>query len=96
MSVKFLKVAQQELDDAFNWYEDQLQGLGFAFLDEIDKCVRRISAYPLSCSEIGEGLRRCVISRFPYGLIYGIEGDDVIVLAVAPLHREPRYWAERK
>jgi len=95
MKVRFLTLAQQELDDAVNWYNEQADGLGKEFLDELDRAVRRSVAFPLSCPEIEPGLRRCLLARFPYGLVYGLEGDTIVVVAVAHLHREPRYWAAR-
>ena len=93
--VRFLDVAQKELDDAVAWYNDQAAWLGREFLDEFDRVVRRAVAYPLSCPEIDPGLRRCLLARFPYGLIYGLDGDTVVVVAIAHLHRQPRYWSER-
>jgi len=45
--------------------------------------------------EIEQGLRRCLLSRFPYGIIYGVDSETIIVVAVAHLHREPRYWIDR-
>lgn len=45
--------------------------------------------------EIEPGLRRSLLARFPYGLIYTVEEQSVIVIAVAHLHREPRYWMDR-
>ena len=95
MIVRFLKPAQSELDDAFAWYDSQSSGLGTQFLDNIDRAIRRIAAYPLSSVEIEQDLRRCLLSRFPYGIIYGIDSETVIVVAVAHLHREPRYWIDR-
>ena|SRR5688572_4184158 len=95
MNLSFLKLAQQEVDDAVVWYDSQLSGLGVRFLDDLDRAVRRITLYPLSCAEIEPGLRRCLLTRFPHGVIYGIEADAIIVVAVAHLHREPRYWVDR-
>lgn len=95
MKIRFLKPAQSEVDDAVVWYESQSFGLGTQFLDDLDRVVRRISSYPLSCAEIEPNLRRCLLSRFPYGLIYGIAADTIIVVAVSHLHREPRYWINR-
>jgi plasmid stabilization system protein ParE len=95
VKVRFLALAQQELDDAVTWYNEQATGLGREFLDELDRAVRRSAAYPLSCPEIDPGLRRCLFARFPYGLIYGLDGDTIAVVAVAHLHREPRYWSDR-
>ena len=95
MKVRFLKPAQSEVDDAVAWYNSQSRGLGIQFLDDIDRTIRRIAAYPLSSVEIEQGLRRCLLSRFPYGIIYGIDSKTIIVVAVAHLHREPRYWIDR-
>jgi plasmid stabilization system protein ParE len=93
--IRFLAVARQELDDAFVWYERQSPGLGYEFLGELDRAVRRINAYPDSCAELTRGLRRALLTRFPYGLIYGRETDSIVIVAVAHLHREPRYWIDR-
>lgn len=95
MKVRFLVPARLELDDAVDWYNLQSSGLGHEFLDELDRAVRRVVLLPTSCTEIETGLRRCLLSRFPYGLIYGIEEKTIIVVAVAHLHREPRYWLDR-
>ncbi len=95
MKVRFLKPAQSEVDDAVAWYDSQSRGLGTQFLDDVDRTIRRITAYPLSSVEIDQGIRRCLLSRFPYGVIYGIDSGTVIVVAVAHLHREPRYWIDR-
>ncbi len=95
MNIRFLAIAQGELDDAYSWYEHQSTGLGLELLDEIDRAVHRISQYPLSCSELAFTIRRVLINRFPYGLVYGIDGDTIVVIAVAHLHRQPHYWIER-
>lgn len=95
MKIKFLKVAEQEVEDAVNWYNYQAAGIGDEFLDELDRAVRRASSFPKSCTEIESGLRRCLLARFPYGLIYGLENETVIVIAVAHLHRKPKYWIDR-
>jgi plasmid stabilization system protein ParE len=95
VTIRFLSVARRELDDAFAWYERQSAGLGYEFLDEMDRVVRRIGVYPDSCAELTHGLRRAMLSRFPYGLVYGREADLIVIVAVAHLHREPRYWMDR-
>ena len=95
MKVRFLKLAQFEVDAAVAWYGSQSAGLETQFLDNLDMAVRRIAAYPFSYVEVEQGLRRCLFSRFPYGIIYGMDTDTIIVVAVAHLHREPRYWLDR-
>jgi len=96
MKICFLTPAGQELDDVVEWYDRQLPGLGIEFLDELDKALHRIAAYPHSCEEIETGLRRCLLNRFPYGIINGRDESTIAVVAIAHLHREPRYWIERQ
>ena len=95
MKLRFLILAQRELDDTVAWYNEQAAGLGQEFLDELDRVVRRAVTFPMSCPEIEPGVRRCLLARFPYGLIYGVDGETLVVVAVAHLHREPRYWVDR-
>jgi plasmid stabilization system protein ParE len=95
VKVVFLAPAQNELDDAVAWYNRQAAGLGRELLDELDRAVRRGLAFPLSYPEIEPGIRRCRLGRFPYGVIYGLDGDTLVVVAVAHLHRRPRYWIDR-
>lgn len=96
MKVVFLSPALHELEDAFGWYQDQMHGLGNEFLDEIDEGVRRIVSWPEMHVLVGNNFRRCLIRRFPYGLIYALDEDPVVILAVAHLHRKPFYWMGRK
>lgn len=68
---------------------------GHRILDELDRVVRLVKAYPLAAIEIESEIRRCLFARFPYSLIYGIEDETIIVIAVAHSRRSPRYWADR-
>lgn len=95
MNVRFLSPAAQELEDAFQWYEDQMPGLGHEFLAEIDEAIQRIISWPYAHRGVRPALRRCLVRRFPYGLIYGIETQAIIIVAVAHLHRKPFYWTRR-
>jgi hypothetical protein len=65
VKIRFLSVARRELDDAFTWYERQSAGLGYEFLDEMDRVVHRMKAYPDSCAELMPGLRRALLSVSP-------------------------------
>lgn len=95
MKVRFLETAELELDDAILWYESQVPRLGDAFLVEVLSAATRIAQYPEAWQLLDEGIRRCRLSRFPFGLVYAISGTDILVLAVAHLHREPGYWRDR-
>jgi len=95
MKIEFLEAAQTELDQAFEWYETQQKDLGVQFLNEFDAAIRRIANYPESYILIEKDVRRCLVKRFPYGILYGIDADKIIVIAVAHLHRKPDYWIDR-
>ncbi|MGY3448608.1 type II toxin-antitoxin system RelE/ParE family toxin [Bradyrhizobium sp. USDA 4353] len=95
MTVRFVEIAEIELDQAIQWYGAQAPGLDNAFLLEVLSAVDRIARFPEAWHPIGEGIHRCRLSRFPYGLIYTLDGDDILVLAVAHLHRRPDYWRDR-
>ncbi|TXL72423.1 type II toxin-antitoxin system RelE/ParE family toxin [Vineibacter terrae] len=95
MKVRFLEIAEIELDQAVHWYGAQAPGLGDAFLIEVLSAADRIASLPEAWHLLGKGIRRCRLSRFPYGLIYTIDDGIVLVLAVAHLHRRPDYWRDR-
>ena len=98
MKTKFLKLAQLELDDAFGYYESQLEGLGYRFQSEIAKSLSRIISYPNSYQKIGKYSRRCLVQKFPYGVVYQFskETNTLLVVAIAHLHRKPDYWLSRE
>jgi len=95
MKVEFLEAAQIELDQAFEWHETQQKNLGMQFLNEVDSAIRRIAAYPEAYRKLGKDVRRCLIKRFPYGILYGLDADKIIIIALAHLHRKPDYWIDR-
>ena len=95
INIRFLILADQEVDNAVLWFEEQSEGLSRDFLDELDRAVRLVRTYPLVATQIEPEIRRFLFARFPYSLIYGIDRETIVVIAVAHQHQEPRYWADR-
>lgn len=95
MKVALLPPAQQELDEAFAWYESQVVGLGYGFLDEFNRAVRLVATFPALYQEVNPGIRRCLLNRFPYGLLYGQNHGMIVIVAVAHLRQRPNYWLDR-
>ena len=95
MIIRFLALAQQEVDDAVFWYSNQAKDLSYEFLDELDRAVRLVKSYSLAFPEIQPEIRRCLLARFPYAVIYGIDQQTIVVIAVSHLKRQPGYWADR-
>ena len=88
-------MAETEVDNAVSWYQEQTEDQSLNFLIELDRAVQVVRTYPLLAAEIEPDIRRFLLHRFPYSLIYGIEADTIVVIAVAHDHREPGYWSDR-
>ena len=88
--------AEQELAAAAWWYEAQQLGLGDAFLDEFEVTLRRIAEVPTQWRVIRGDNRKLNFHRFPYAIVYSVEGEVLVVKAVMHLHRRPFYWQSRK
>ncbi len=94
MRVIFTRIARQELNDAVRFYELEYSGLGNKFKEEVRKAVLRIVAFPHAWSTARGDVRKCLLHKFPYKLMYSIETDHILVIAVAHQHRKPDYWVD--
>ena len=88
--------ADRELNDAADYYDSESPGLGTLFLDQVDVGYQRILENPHAAAEIDSDIRRLVLAKFPFNLIYEIDGDVILILAVAHQRRRPHYWRERR
>ncbi len=95
MKHSFLRPASDELKEAVAFYDERRSGLGDEFLDEVDKVIARILRQPLAWTKMQKNARCCRTKRFPYGLIYQVRGDHVLIVAVMHLRRRPNYWHDR-
>lgn len=95
MRIRFLEIAEIELDEAIQYYNSKALGLGDDFLTEVLKALDRIARFPESWHPCSKRTRRCQTRRFPYGIIYQIRRDEILVIAIADLHRKPGYWENR-
>ena len=95
MRIEFLPEAKVELHEAVEYYELQLKGLGITFKDVTKSTIKRIATFPTAWTEIRPNIRRCIMHKFPYNVLYSIENDFILVLAIAHHHRYPSYWNNR-
>jgi plasmid stabilization system protein ParE len=95
MNVEFLAPARIEFAEAVRHYETQRPGLGGEFAAEVRRTIDRIQQYPEAWSLLSRRTRRCPTSRFPYGIIYQVRGDTLLIIAVMHLHRAPLSWRSR-
>lgn len=97
MILRILQVAELE---AAIWYETQRQQLGDEFLVELDAAIKRIHNEPGSFAALesysGPGdVRRCLLKRFPYVVVFLNRPEEVLVVAISHVRRRPFYWLER-
>lgn len=97
MKLSFLPYAEAELDEAIVYLESEQAELGERFRREIIKSLNRIIDYPEAYALLRSRLRRCLLKGFPYGIIYQYKPkqDEILVIAIAHLHRKPDYWISR-
>ena len=95
MRFLFHPQADDEFDQAVRYYENCQPGLGLEFAEEVYATVVRISEYPAAWSPLSKNTRRCLVNRFPFGVIFQIKPDILRIVAVANLHRRPGYWKNR-
>ena len=81
--------------EASEYYEAQAPFLGREFLDEARRTVQRIAENPFSGQVVRPPIRRWLVRRFPFGILYSIDADEIVILAIMHLRRFPGYWADR-
>ncbi len=95
MQVRFLAPAEIEMFEAAVYYEMQASTLGENFLDIVENAIVEITKFPESCPVIDNGIRRQVVRRFPFSVLYQIFNNEIIIVAVMHQKQKPRYWVER-
>jgi len=95
MRYSFHPDAKRELFEAINYYEECKSGLGLEFAKEVYSTIQRIIRFPEAWSKLSKNTRRCLTNRFPYGVIYQRADDEIIIIAVMQLNKEPDYWKKR-
>jgi len=95
MNYSFHPEAKEEFFEAINYFEEYQKGLGLSFSKEVFSTIQRIIHFPSAWSKFSKNTRRSLTNRFPYGVIYQIKGEEVIIIAVMQLNREPGYWDKR-
>lgn len=95
MRIEFLLEAKAELDEAVQYYELQAKGLGSTFKSVAKSTIRRVATFPTAWTVIRPNIRRCIMHKFPYNVLYSIEEDYILIIAIAHHHRYPTYWNDR-
>ena len=95
MRYEFHPEARQEFRESAAFYEGRRPRLGVAFTNEIEATLRLIREAPGRWPFLDEDVRRCLTRRFPCGILYSIEADYILIIAVMHCGRKPSYWRNR-
>jgi plasmid stabilization system protein ParE len=94
-NVRIISPAESEYADALCWYAERSQQAAERFEAEFDNALEAISSDPHRFPRCDERHRFYLTNRYPYQIIYRVEGNEVVIIAVAHSKRRPGYWADR-
>ena len=92
---RYLAPARAELRSAARYYRERSPRVAASFLVEVQSVIDQLLALPESAPLIRGEIRGKSLQRFPYKLIYRLDGETLVILAVAHHRQRPEYWAER-
>ena len=95
LPLRLLPEARTEFDNAADWYERQRTGLGLAFVGRVRDVFTRVTANPPIHAAVYQDVRKAVVKKFPYVVLYREEPTEVIVVAVFHTSRDPSIWQSR-
>jgi plasmid stabilization system protein ParE len=87
--------AKADLAEAKSWYDKHQKGLAGEFRLCVEEAMERIRRMPELHAEMDNGVRRCLVRRFPYAIYYKLEETRVVVIAVMHTSRDPDRWRDR-
>lgn len=93
--LKFLALAQNELDDIYESLEYQKEGQGHRFILEVERMLTLIKAYPTVYSKMTLNTQKCLLQGFPYGIAYQCVENGIVVVAIISLRKKPIHWASK-
>ena len=96
MTFSFHPEASAEFQGAVAYYEERQTGLGLDLALEVQAAIQSIVAFPHAWPVIEGDIHRCLVPRFPYGILYATGPAEIWILAVMNLHRDPEYWKHRR
>ena len=95
MRYEFHPEALEDYQAASDWYAQRGTALALRFVDAIEDAIRKAAEAPERWRIIEEDVHRCLTRVFPYGILYTIEPEFILVVAVMHCSREPGYWRHR-
>jgi plasmid stabilization system protein ParE len=95
-TISIHEIAETEINEAADFYDLESPGLGNVFIDEIQRAIQSIVEFPAAAPLVRGRVRKRIVTKFPYSLVYAAREDEVRILAVAHHKRRPFYWRGRR
>jgi plasmid stabilization system protein ParE len=95
MKIRIHELATKEFDDAIMWYDQQSEGLGKRFKKTVKDSIGKIRNNPEWYLKESIDLYKSYIPKFPYKILFTVEKHEIIIWAIAHMHRKPWYWQSR-
>jgi len=95
MKIRIHELAAREFDNAIDWYDQQSEGLGKRFKKIVVDNIVKIKSNPEWYLKESDDLYKAYIPKFPYKVLFTIEKYEIIIWAIAHMHRKPWYWQSR-
>lgn len=95
MNTEFHPAADEEFREAARYYESEAPGIGLAFVAEVHKAAAELTEFPLAAQIVRSSIRKKVLPHFPYTLLYSVEPNKIVIVALAHHRRRPNYWLRR-
>jgi toxin ParE1/3/4 len=96
MKYVFHPEALAEYSDTVRYYAQKRTELAQAFINSVEDAIFRIREAPDRYAAIDDHIRRCLTRKFPHAILYTIEEDCILILAVMHCSRQPGYWKSRQ
>ncbi len=95
MSFFFHPLAEQELQNGVAYYQAISPQLGIAFAQSVYEAIQQAVSFPHAWTPLTPKIRRVLVHKFPYGILYLQQDRHIVILAVMNLNRNPDYWNDR-
>jgi plasmid stabilization system protein ParE len=93
--LEYLEEALEDAEAAARWYAERSASAAAGFSDEIDLAESAIAQFPEAWPTFEHGTRRYLLRRYPFSLVYQVQDNRILIIAVAHGHRRPGYWKSR-
>jgi len=95
MIIRFRPESAEEFNLAVLYYNNERPGLGFELAAEVRNTLNRIIKFPDSWPFISPNIRKSIVNRFPFAVLYHRGDNQILIIAIMHMRRKPGYWKQR-